>query len=65
MVREHHKCIDSEWMALPSRRDRLAQLSNMVNEQGLMPLKQVDREEPTATWNECTTIVRHEMQRST
>src|ERR1041385_53051 len=65
MIGQYHECIDLERTALACRSHGLAQDLDMVNEQGLPPVQQVDREEPTSAWNERTTIIRHETQDST
>jgi hypothetical protein len=57
--------VSSRGTALPRRGDRLAQTRNLLDEQGLPPLEQVDREEETPARNERATIVRHKGQDST
>src|ERR1700730_12761250 len=65
MIRQHDKCVDREGIALASSGDRLAQSSDMVDQQGLLPIQQVYREEPPPAWNQRATIIRHEAQDTT
>jgi len=61
MIWQHHERIDRERIGFASFSNRRAQISNMVNEQGLPPIEQVDRKEPAPARNSCTTIVWHEV----
>src|SRR5205807_2664392 len=65
MIRQHDECVDREGIALASGGDRLSQGSDMIDKQGLSPIQQVYREEPTSARNESATIIRHEAQDST
>ena len=64
MIRQDDDCVDRKVMARARRRDRLSQGRDVVDEQGLPPLQQVDREEPAPARNERTTITQHEAQDS-
>ena len=57
--------IDREGMIAPRRSDRLAQQSDLIDEQGLPSLQQVHREEEAPAQHGRTTIVRHVRQNST
>src|SRR5437899_8728820 len=65
MIGQHDERVDRPRTALPRPGDRLAQRSDMVDEQGLPRLQQIDGEEPAAARNERATIVWHEEQDST
>jgi len=65
MIGQHDECADREGMALAGRGDRLTQGRDMIDQQGLLPLQQVDGEEPASARNERATIIRHETQDST
>jgi hypothetical protein len=59
VIGQHDERIDRARPALPCLGDRHAKRRDMVDEQGLSPLQQINREEPAAAGNERTTIVWH------
>jgi hypothetical protein len=59
MIGQHDECVCREWMISSRRRDRLAPARDMVDEQGLLPLQQIDREEEAPARNEGATVIRH------
>ena len=61
MVGQYHEGIDREGMVLACYGNGLAQALDEIDEQGFLPLQQVDGEEPAATRNEGATIIRHEI----
>src|SRR5260370_18483665 len=65
MIGQDDECVDVEGMAMTCRGDRITQGRNMVDEQGLLPLQQVDREEEASARDECATIVGHVRENST
>jgi hypothetical protein len=60
VIGKDHKCVDGEGMTLPRRGDRFAQARDLVDEQGLPPLQQIDREEEAPTRDAPATIIRHQ-----
>ena len=65
MIWQNDERVDRARVVLPRPGDRLAQRRDMVDEYGLPPLQQINREEPAAARNERATIVWHEEQDST
>ena len=65
MIRKYDERADIKSAALANCGDSFAQGLDMIDQQSLTAVQQIDREEPTPTWNERTTIVRHGMQDST
>ena len=64
MIGQDDNCVDRKAMARARDRHRLTQGRDVVDEQGLPPLQEVDREEPAPARNERATIIRHEAQDS-
>ena len=64
MIGQNDDCIDSKAVARARRRDCLTQGRDVIDEQGLPPLQEVDREKPASARNERATIIRHDAQDS-
>jgi len=65
MIGKYNECVDRKCAALAGRSNSFAQYLYMIDEQGSAAVQQIDREEPTPTRNESSTIVRHKVQDST
>jgi hypothetical protein len=65
VIRQYHERMGLERMALLRCSHGLAQDVDVIDEQGLLPVQQIDREEPTSAGNERATIIRREAEDST
>src|SRR6266702_5258483 len=65
MIGQDDERVDVEGMTMTCRGDRIAQGRDMVDEQALLPLQQVDREEEASARDECATIIGHVRENST
>jgi len=64
MIGQNDDCVDRKAVARARRRDCLTQGRDVIDEQGLPPLQEVDREKPASARNERATIIRHDAQDS-
>ena len=60
MIGQHDNGVDPEREFLLRPDDRVAQGTDMFDQQSFSPLQHIYGEEPAAAWNECTTIIGHE-----
>ena len=65
MVGQHDECVDGEGMISAHVVATASRKHAMVDEQGLLPLQQIDREEEASARNEGATIIRHVRENST
>jgi hypothetical protein len=62
MIRQNHKGIDLEGMALASCANRGSQTFDLLSQESLPSIEQVDREEPASPRNECAAVIGHAEQ---
>ena len=60
MIGQHDNGVDPEREFLLRPDDRVAQGTDMFDQQSFSPLQHIYGEELAAAWNECTTIIGHE-----